>query len=43
MLGNTDHEDIDTDHLYDDLIKETKEMGPIDVNLLHFNRMEESE
>lgn len=32
MFGNTEHEDTDMDQLYDDLIKETKEMGPIDVN-----------
>ena len=32
MFGNTEHEDIDMDQLYDDLIKETKEMGPIYVN-----------
>ena len=27
-----EHENVDMDRLYDDLIKETKEMGPIDVN-----------
>lgn len=32
MFGNTEHEDIDMDQLYDDFIKKTKEMGPIVVN-----------